>query len=67
MMLVMMVCRRSKRKEIARRPIARRHIETVSTYDLKQGRKLRKEKSKKIKQFKKAGAGGPAATGEKKN
>lgn len=61
---------RSKRKEIARRPIARRHIETVSTYDLKQGRKLRKEKSKKIKQFKKAGtagAGGPAATGEKKN
>ena len=57
-----MVCRRSKRKEIARRPIARRHIETVSTYDLKQGRKLRKEKSKKIKQFKKA-----AATGEKKN
>jgi len=40
---------KSKRKEIAKRPIQRKHIETVSTFDLKQGRKKRKEKLKRFK------------------
>jgi hypothetical protein len=56
------VCRRAKRKEIARRPIERRHIETVSTYDLKQGRKLRKEKAKKIKSFKQKAQAGSSSS-----
>jgi len=44
---------KATRKRLAKKPIERPHIETVTTYDLKQSRKAKKEKVKTIKKYNK--------------